>query len=168
MSDFLSQKSERDPRSQKTLSEGEIHSAGVDFDAILADARWNRLCAECGVDLELWLRPQPFCSAKCRYRFRDRRRYAEDPEGQRERARAYYLAHREKVLEKAAERRGRRPVVEATCSECGEPLEGGKRVVCGERRCKEARFKRLNPEAYAAREAAKVARRRERRKLGSP
>jgi hypothetical protein len=51
------------------------------------------------------------------------------------------------------------------CSECGAELEGRQRVVCG-RRCKDARYKRLHPEEYAARERRKVERRRERRKAG--
>lgn len=49
------------------------------------------------------------------------------------------------------------------CSECGSELVGRQRVVCSER-CREARFKRLHPESYARREAAKVERRRERRR----
>jgi hypothetical protein len=39
-------------------------------------------------------------------------------------------------------------------------------VVCTER-CREARFKRLHPESYARREAAKIERRRERRRSPS-
>jgi hypothetical protein len=48
------------------------------------------------------------------------------------------------------------------CSECGAELEGRQRVVCG-RRCRDYRYKRLHPEGYAAREARKVERRREKR-----
>lgn len=77
---------------------------------------------------------------------------------------AYYAANRETVLEKAAARRGRVPAAAVSCSECDAPLEGRQRVMCGARRCREARFRRLNPEAYAAREAAKFVRRRERRR----
>jgi hypothetical protein len=79
----------------------------------------------------------------------------------RERSKAYYRANRERILERAAAKRGPRPV--RHCSECGSELEPPKRVVCSPR-CREARFKRLHPEAYAAREEAKVERRRERRR----
>jgi hypothetical protein len=50
------------------------------------------------------------------------------------------------------------------CSECGVELEGRQRVSCGAAKCREDRFRRLHPESYARREAAKVARRRERRR----
>jgi len=79
----------------------------------------------------------------------------------REKSRAYYVAHRETVLAKAAARRP--PAPARTCSECGEPLEGRQRVVCSPR-CTERRLRRLHPEAYAAREARKVVRRREARR----
>lgn len=79
----------------------------------------------------------------------------------RERSRAYYAKHREKVLARAA---ARRPTTgPRSCSECGAPLEGRQRVTCGARRCRDARFKWTNPDGYAKREAAKVARRREAR-----
>lgn len=80
----------------------------------------------------------------------------------RERVKEYYRENRERVLAKAAAKRG--PAAPRHCSECGVELEGLQRVTCGERRCRDARFKRTNPEAYAAREAAKVVRRRERRR----
>jgi hypothetical protein len=80
----------------------------------------------------------------------------------RKRSKAYYQANRGRILEKAAARRGP--------ASAGPPLfgvRGGARgpsaVVCSER-CREARFKRLHPESYARREAAKVERRRERRR----
>jgi hypothetical protein len=57
-----------------------------------------------------------------------------------------------------------RPRVLILCSECGEPLHGRQRVICGKPSCRERRFKRLHPESYAAREAAKVERRREARR----
>ena len=138
---------------------------GVDYAAILADARVNGRCAECGTDLDWRLRPRsPFCSEKHRYAFRDRRKYAQNPEAARARARAYYAANREQVLEKAAARRGRsRPPERTTCTECGNPLEGQQRVVCSKRRCRDARWRRLNPEAYQERERKKVIRRREAR-----
>ena len=50
------------------------------------------------------------------------------------------------------------------CSECGTELEARQVVTCGKAGCRERRFKRLRPEAYAAREAAKVVRRREARR----
>ena len=128
------------------------------------------LCEECGGEIP-YSRDRKtttrHCSDKCRYRARDRRRYAVDPEVARARSRAYYWANRERVLERAAAKRGRlRPAVQLVCSECSNELEGQQRVICGRRRCRDARFKRLNPEGYAKREAGKVARRRERRRLG--
>jgi hypothetical protein len=74
----------------------------------------------------------------------------------------FYAANRERILARAAAKRGPQPV--RHCSECGVELEGGQRVTCGSARCREARFKRLRPESYARREAAKVDRRRERRR----
>lgn len=79
----------------------------------------------------------------------------------REKSRAYYAANRERVLARIA---AKRPVqAPRFCSECGDPLEGRQLVICGKRRCRDARFKRLNPEGYEAREARKVERRREAR-----
>jgi hypothetical protein len=52
------------------------------------------------------------------------------------------------------------------CSECGAELEGRQRVVCSSR-CREARFRRLHPESYAAREARKAERRRQARRRAS-
>lgn len=57
-----------------------------------------------------------------------------------------------------------KPDTNRVCSECGAMLKDRQRVVCATNRCRDARRKRLNPEKYAAREAAKVARRRERRR----
>jgi len=80
----------------------------------------------------------------------------------RERSKAYYRANRERILERAAAKRGPQPV--RHCAECGVELEGRQRVTCGTSKCREARFKRLHPESYARREAAKVERRRKRRR----
>jgi hypothetical protein len=67
--------------------------------------------------------------------------------------------------ERAMERyRRTHPPVVRHCAECGAELEGRQRVTCGSAKCREARFKRLHPESYAKREAAKVDRRRERRR----
>jgi hypothetical protein len=160
---------EHDPRSQGFPPRREERAdAGVtiDFEAVLAESRRNGTCAECGVDLDHRSVPRSaFCRPKCRYAFRDRRRYAADPEAARERARAYYWANREALLERAAAKRGKiRPAELTACSECGKALEGQQRITCGSARCRDARFKRLQPESYAAREAAKVERRRERRR----
>jgi hypothetical protein len=127
----------------------------------------NRTCAVCGVDLDYRQTPRSgFCSSKHYYKWRDARRHAPDLEGQRERARAYYRANREKVLEKAAAKRGTtRAPKRTTCEECGDPLTGQQRVSCGKASCRDRRFKRTNPEAYAERERQKVKRRRERRRL---
>jgi hypothetical protein len=68
--------------------------------------------------------------------------------------RRYYTTHREQLLDRAAAKRGRpRAEQRATCSECGDALEGRRRVVCSER-CASARFSRLNPEAVARKVAA--------------
>ena len=70
---------------------------GVDWDRLLRAARRSRVCAMCRCDLNP---AQPttaaFCSrpAPCGSRFRARRRYAEDPEGERARAKARYQARR--------------------------------------------------------------------------
>src|SRR5262245_14852562 len=49
-------------------------------------------CAECGEPILGINRKAKFCSAKCRYRQRDRKRYQADPEGERAKSRAYYAA----------------------------------------------------------------------------
>ena len=114
----------------------------------------------------------PFCSAAHRQVFKDRRRYWPDPDGEREKSRRYYEPNREKVLAKAraradAKRAERGEAVPTRCSECDAELPRGERgrlrVVCSPR-CQSARYRRLNPEAYAAQEAAKVSRRREKRR----
>jgi endogenous inhibitor of DNA gyrase (YacG/DUF329 family) len=146
----------------------------VTGDDVLLEARRLMRCAECGEPLHHRVHPRtPFCTAKCRYRWRDRRRYAVTAEAQRERSRVYYREHRDEILEKAAAKRGRlRPPERTSCDECGEPLPVGRRVVCS-KRCGERRFKRLHPVEYAERERRKVERRRERRRearkaAGSP
>jgi hypothetical protein len=76
-------------------------------------------------------------------------------------SRRYYAENRERILARAA---AKRPAPEPKfCSECGEKLEPPRRVVCSPR-CRERRFRRLHPEAYAAREARKVERRRAKRR----
>ena len=136
----------------------------IDFAAVLEEAMRSRRCAVCGESLHHQSVPRSaFCGDQHRYRFRDARRQAENAELVREKSRRYYEKNRETVLEKAAARRGRvRPVGQTACSECEMPLEGRQRVVCS-RLCSERRFKRLNPDGYAAREQAKVVRRRARR-----
>ena len=161
--------SPNDPAVSISLPEGknaEVAGETVDYVEILRVALRNRTCAVCGTDLHHRQTPRSgFCSKAHYYKWRDARRYAEDPEGQRERGRAYYWANREKVLEKAAARRGRsRPPELTECQECGDPLTGRQRVICGTARCRERRFKRLQPEAYAERERQKVERRREKRR----
>lgn len=158
-----------DPRSRFPLQQGqsaEIRRDDVDYGEILRVALRTRTCAWCGVDLDLNPAPRSgFCSEKHYYAFRDRRRYSEDPETYRARSRAYYWRNRDTVLEKAAARRGReRPPEQTECSECSGPLEGRQRVICGKASCRDRRFKRLNPEAYAERERQKVERRREARR----
>jgi hypothetical protein len=78
------------------------------------------------------------------------------------RGRERYARDRERILAKAAAKRGPQPT--RHCLECGCELEGKERVCCGTSKCREARFRRLRPESYARREAAKVDRRRERRR----
>ena len=142
-----------------------------EYAAILRAALQSARCAECGAELPAYVRGSPggmtraaFCSERHFYAFRDRWRYAADPEAHRERARAYYWRNRETVLAKAAARRGKtRPPERTTCSECGVPLEGRQRTTCGKASCRDRRFRRLHPESYAERERQKVERRRERR-----
>ena len=141
------------------------NGGSVDYEAVIAQAQRTRRCAVCGADLGHRVGPRgAFCGDKHRYQFRDARRQAENPELVREKSRRYYEKNRETVLAKAAAKRGRaRPVEQTVCSECAKPLEGRRRVVCS-RQCSERRFKRLNPDGYAARERAKVVRRRARRR----
>jgi hypothetical protein len=80
----------------------------------------------------------------------------------RERSKAYYRANRERILARVAAKRGPQPV--RHCSECGVELEGRQRVTCGKSKCREDRFRRLHPESYGRREAARVERGRERRR----
>ena len=171
MTRFLSSEQPHDPRRSPPSPAGVNEAAGaekVDFAAVLAEARANAVCAECGSPLDRWRRAGvPFCSPKHRLRFRDRRRYAENPERERAKSRRYYEANRERVLAKAAAQRGRERLPALRhCSECGAELTGQQRVTCGSSACKDKRFRRLQPESYAAREAAKVERRRERRRAG--
>jgi hypothetical protein len=69
---------------------------------------------ECGQELGRGRRHRRFCSDKCRYRHRDRLRYAADPEGEREKSRRYYKANREKVIAR----------VTARCEETGIQAAG--------------------------------------------
>jgi hypothetical protein len=72
----------------------------------------------------------------------------------RERSRAYYAANHAAVLARAAAKRG--PAQVRFCSECKKPLTGRQRVSCGSARCRDRRFKRLNPDAYAEREGRRL------------
>ena len=169
MTPFLSGVPNRDPRLGISLPEGkniEVQGEEVDYGEILRLALRTRTCAVCGVDLNHRTTPRSgFCTPKHWYAFRDRRRYAEDPETQRERSRAYYWANREKVLEKAAARRGApRPPEHTHCTECGDELTGRQRLICGKASCRDRRFKRLHPDAYTERERQKVERRRLKRR----
>jgi hypothetical protein len=92
---------------------------------------------------------------------RDRARYAANPERERERSRAYYWRNRKAVLAKAAAKRGRPK--RTTCEECGGELAGRQRVACSPK-CRDSRYRRLHPVEYAANEARKVERRREKRR----
>jgi hypothetical protein len=151
----------------RSLSEEERASLLGELEARVRQALRVRRCAECGADLHHETVPRSaFCTAKHRYAFRDRWRYLEDPERERERSRRYYAENRERVLEKAAAKRALRPPLERSCAECGEPLSGRQRVVCSRRRCKDARFRRLHPEAWREAQRRKDARRRPRRKGG--
>jgi hypothetical protein len=67
-------------------------------------------CEECGEpipNLKDARASRRFCTDKCRYRARDRKRYAADPEFQRERSRRYYRENREVVLARAAAKRSK-------------------------------------------------------------
>ena len=63
----------------------------------------------------------------------------------RERSKAYYRANRERILERAAAKRGPQPV--RHCAECGVELEGRQRVTCGTSKCREARSSGCIPRA---------------------
>jgi len=77
-----------------------------------------------------------------------------------EATRRWRAEHPERVAADNAARR--RPRVELSCVECGAVFEGrAGQLVCG-RRCKDARYRRLHPEAYRAKRARKNRRRRER------
>ena len=129
-------------------------------------SRWDHRCRECREEIPGDRPRSEFCSSRCAYQYRDRGRYAANAEVQRERSRRYYAEHREEVLARSKARRDRRRAtpVPTECPECGRALEGQQRVTCGTSNCRDARFRRLHPEAYAAREAAKVERRRARRR----
>jgi endogenous inhibitor of DNA gyrase (YacG/DUF329 family) len=62
-------------------------------------SRFDRPCPECGAEVNRRERPRAlYCSDACRYRARDRDRYAADPEAAREKSRRYYHANRERVI----------------------------------------------------------------------
>ena len=55
----------------------------------------------------------------------------------------------------------RTPPTELACVECGENFAGRKdRLLCGRRRCKDARYRRLHPDAYRAKQRRKAQRRK--------
>jgi hypothetical protein len=57
--------------------------------------------------------------------------------------------------------RRRTPPTESVCVECGATIVGAKgRLLCGARRCKDARYRRLHPEASRAKQRRKDERRR--------
>ena len=69
-------------------------------------------------------------------------------------------ANREYVAAEKARRKT--PPTELVCVECGETFYGRKdQLVCG-RRCRDARYRRLHPVEYAAKQKRKDARRRAR------
>jgi len=65
----------------------------------------ERLCVECG---EPFVTPSGrgrFCSPKCCYRARDRRRYEDDPDAIRAASRRWYALNRERKLSYMRERK---------------------------------------------------------------
>jgi hypothetical protein len=121
-----------------------IDEASTDFAAI-RPGEWQQVCPRCGVQ-------------KARVEFAvDNRR----PGGRRPICKR---CDSERSLARYYERRGSQPA--RFCSECEKPLEGRQRVTCGSSRCREARLKRMNPEAHAKREARKLERRRQARREG--
>ena len=78
-------------------------------------------------------------------------------------SRRWYADPKNRVKKLAAMAARRVPASPRFCSECDAPLASGRRVVCS-RRCKDRRYRRLHPEAFAAKQARKRARRREREK----
>ena len=81
-----------------------------------------------------------------------------NPEKHRTHQREWRARHPDKIAAyNAARRIG--PVA-IRCVECGGKFEGRPdRLVCG-RRCKDARYRRLHPEAYREKQRRKAARRR--------
>jgi hypothetical protein len=66
----------------------------------------NTICEECGIEFEGRVRRgTKFCGDRCRYRHRDRLRYAADPEGERAKSRAYYARNRERVIARLTARK---------------------------------------------------------------
>lgn len=82
-----------------------------------------------------------------------RRWRAENPE-----AVAAYNARRRREYREA------NPLPEKRCVECDRPFEPKRTdaILCGRRRCKDRRWRRLNPEKARERDRLKAARRRER------
>lgn len=155
MSRFLSAATPRDPRTDFSLPTS-VYSGGILDCAVkpAGSAEKRLVCRRCGGEfpLEEMARDASRASGRkgvCRG-------------CDRARSRAYYAAHRVEVLARAA---AKRPApAPRSCSECGESFEGRwNQLVCG-RRCKDARYRRRHPEAYAAKEARKVERRRARRR----
>lgn len=76
-------------------------------------------------------------------------------------ARRWRAENPEKV--EAANQRRRTLPVKRRCAECGEPFAGRKnQLLCGSRRCKDARYARAHPDVVRAKRARKARRRRER------
>jgi len=80
---------------------------------------------------------------------------------------AWRAANPERV---AAYNEARRvPSSPRACPECGTVFEGRpNKFLCGARRCRDARYKRLHPAEYAAKRARKDRRRRERKGSAPP
>ena len=140
-----------------------------DFAAILDDARAHWRCPWCGVELEHGHNDRaPYCSTKHRLKFRDTRRYAENPDREREKSRLYY---RRTVSGCSRRRRpGRTRSVRKGASRCRHIARRAAESCrhesgpCATAQCGRARYRRLNPERYAEEERRKVERRRAKRR----
>lgn len=68
--------------------------------------------------------------------------------------------------ERRAAYREANPLEPRTCPECGETFTPKRTdaIICGKRRCKDRRYRRLHPEEYRAKQRRKAARLRERKR----
>jgi hypothetical protein len=103
---------------------------------MLTESRRVSCCEECGGEfqnLKDTRASKRFCSDKCRYRARDRKRYQANPDAERERSRRYYAANRERKLQQFAHWRADH--FRQRYCKCGPPTHSQKSPYC--RTCSE-------------------------------